>query len=217
MSTGMLPPGVVAGVSMTEWALQVLDRGEVPTFRTYRHDPSDPTPIYDDTMIFLAAQHIGRHRRLRSVPYASSPHPATLPPGVWQQDTIGQAVGSDLPLPKPPPVVRLPIPARPLSYMARARTSDPHTSHAAAASVRNMTQTHERLLSLIKTGGDTTDEELYRRWQQVREDLDAGWPPISTSGLRTRRKELVEMGLVVDSGRRGRTATGRACVIWRLA
>lgn len=97
----------------------------------------------------------------------------------------------------------------------RARRTDPTTSHAAAKSVRNQTETHDRVLELLETFGDATDEDLFTYWRQMRDLHD--WPAISPSGLRSRRSELVELGLVVDTGRRGTTASGRACIIWDIA
>ena len=37
------------------------------------------------------------------------------------------------------------------------------------------------------------------------------------SGLRTRRSELVDAGLVVDSGERKLTQNGAKSIVWRLA
>jgi hypothetical protein len=113
-------------------------------------------------------------------------------------------------------VARAPIPSRPLSYQAKARRSDPATSHQAAASVK-MGDTHQRIIVLLNNhpGGGATDEELYAEWQFRVRNQD--WPRVSQSGVRSRRSELVRAGKVVDSGEKGTTAAGRACTIWRLA
>jgi hypothetical protein len=39
-------------------------------------------------------------------------------------------------------------------------------------------------------------------------------PKASTSGLRTRRAELVKMGLIKDSGKRARLRSGRYSIVW---
>lgn len=94
-----------------------------------------------------------------------------------------------------------------------ARNTDPDTSHAAAASVRNVTETHRRVLELLERFGSASDGDLLIYWRQM--DSLEGWGPISTSGLRTRRAELVALGLVEDSGERSTTETGRACIVWQ--
>lgn len=113
---------------------------------------------------------------------------------------------------------RVPIPHRPLSYQARARRTDPATSHEAAASVTVLNETHVRILRLLDVwvGNATyphglTDEELLHIWADQYDEQ------ISPSGLRSRRSELVRAGRVVDSGERGTTAAGRRCIVWRLA
>jgi hypothetical protein len=114
-------------------------------------------------------------------------------------------------------VARAPIPQRPLSYQAKARSTDPATSHQAAASVNTDSHNHGRILGLLKTFRDgLTDEQLRDEWA-IAANRVMGWPPISDSGLRSRRSELVRAGKVVDSGEKGRTAAGRACTIWKLA
>jgi hypothetical protein len=62
-----------------------------------------------------------------------------------------------------------------------------------------------------------TDEELcehYHAWTRANPD---GYPRQSDSGLRTRRAELVALGLLMNSGKKGRTQAGRPCIVWCLA
>jgi hypothetical protein len=93
--------------------------------------------------------------------------------------------------------------------VAHARRTDPDTSKEAAASVKNLTQTQNWILHAFKTYGGMDDEELivqYRSFGVL----------CSESGIRTRRAELVVAGKLRDSGKRGRTRSGRKSIIWEL-
>ena len=90
----------------------------------------------------------------------------------------------------------------------RSRSTDPTTSHAAAASVGNLTDTKRRILDLV-SADPSTDFEIRTLWDA------AGYPTISDSGLRTRRSELVSDGFLVDSGATRVGPTGRLYVVWR--
>jgi len=92
--------------------------------------------------------------------------------------------------------------------VAVARSTDPATSHAAAKSVK-VRESQTKVLGLLKIGA-ATDEELSNRAM-------AHGIRISPSGLRTRRCELVDLGLVVDSGVRVTTGTGRKAIVWAVA
>jgi len=93
--------------------------------------------------------------------------------------------------------------------MAHARRTDPATSHAAAASVHDITKTQAYILRAL--GQPRTDAEMivaYRKFKMA--------PLASESGLRTRREELARLRLVevvgekkLDSGRMGR--------VWKIA
>ena len=77
---------------------------------------------------------------------------------------------------------------------ANARRSDPDTSHAAARSLSSdkLRESQEAVLSNVYKG-----------------------PPQSPSGLRTRRRELVDRGLMEDTGIRKKLPTGRRGIVWR--
>lgn len=96
---------------------------------------------------------------------------------------------------------------------ARARKSDPATSHAAAKSVKAIRFSQWavlRTLGKLKSGTDVDIAEAYEReYAKVH--------PQSPSGLRTRRAELVDSGLVVDTGLRKRLPSGRQSVVWTRA
>lgn len=88
-----------------------------------------------------------------------------------------------------------------------ARKTDPHTSLDAAKSLRavRITQTRRKIIELLRQFPDgLSDQEIGHKLATV----------ASPSGLRTRRAELVEMGLVADSGRRAVTTSGRRTIVW---
>jgi hypothetical protein len=93
---------------------------------------------------------------------------------------------------------------------ALARPTDPETSHEAAASLDDVRESQRRVHDLLRVFGPTTDERL------VIVAIASGWH-VSPSGLRTRRHELVEAGLVVDTGQRATLASGRRAVVWAVA
>lgn len=105
-----------------------------------------------------------------------------------------------------------------------ARHTDPPTSHEAAPSQPRRTAGQRAVLKLLihHLGGSGTDPQIEQSYRYVRDCIDAGeeddgtYPRQPPSSLRTRRAELVRAGLVQDSGQRGLTPTGRACVIWTL-
>ena len=98
-------------------------------------------------------------------------------------------------------------------WFAKARKSDPTTSHEAAKSVRNITATQQRILDVLEGYGPMNDEQLFEIFDyQFRK---AGLPRVSESGLRSRRSELVARGLVVDSGERQKMASGRNSIVWK--
>lgn len=91
----------------------------------------------------------------------------------------------------------------------RARTSDPTTSHEAAASVGNITDTQFYVLkALVHPAHDVELLERYRNFKKA--------PMASDSGIRSRRAELVDMGAVQDSGHRFTLPSGRSATVWEL-
>jgi hypothetical protein len=90
--------------------------------------------------------------------------------------------------------------------MPFARTTDPETSHEAAQSVTNITPLKQEILQRLMT--PMTDADLY-------ETLVFGSNLIVTeSGVRSRRAELVQAGLVKDTGARQKLKTGRNAIVW---
>ena len=94
-------------------------------------------------------------------------------------------------------------------HPARARNTDPQTSHDAAASVTGQTETQRHLLELL-AAEPATDMDLMERWHP-------DWGPATPSGLRTRRSELTKAELVIDTGERRPSPSGRLCVVWGIS
>lgn len=96
---------------------------------------------------------------------------------------------------------------------AHARTGDPETSHEAAESVANIRESQEAILSLFEPGVQMIDEVLVGTYTIL---ASQGLLPMqSTSGIRTRRAELVDRGELEDSGERTVTSKGRRAIKWQ--
>ena len=89
---------------------------------------------------------------------------------------------------------------------AVARRGDPSTSWAAANSLypETLRRTLRLVLHTIQDRGPMTDEHLV--------DLLEG--AMSPSGARSRRAELVDLGLVYDTGQRLVLRSGRRAIVW---
>jgi hypothetical protein len=92
---------------------------------------------------------------------------------------------------------------------AHARRSDPETSHAAAASVKNLTELQALILSALKDR-PCIDDVLIAR-------INNSGLLASASGIRSRRSELVALGMVRDSGQRETLPSGRKSIVWEIA
>lgn len=103
------------------------------------------------------------------------------------------------------------IPIQSLTEEPKARRSDPETSHAAAASVTELNAKQKSVLSLFQSFVAMHDEALIKLYRST------SAMPQSQSGLRTRRKELARRGMIVDSGARVPTQSGRQSIVWKLA
>jgi hypothetical protein len=94
---------------------------------------------------------------------------------------------------------------------AHARSTDPGTSHAAAKSLSSdrIRASQQEVLHLFSDFGPMHDQQLVKRaWEQGAKQ--------SSSGLRTRRHELVVLGKLVDSQRRVTLPSGRKSIVWEL-
>lgn len=97
--------------------------------------------------------------------------------------------------------------------VAHARATDPETSHAAAASIpsEKLRVSQQTILELLRLQGPMDDRTIGDVYNML--DL----PFQSESGLRTRRAELVRLGLVVDTGDRVVLPSGRKAIVWSAA
>ena len=93
--------------------------------------------------------------------------------------------------------------------MPAARSTDPETSHAAAASITDLRERQQAVLQTLKEYRSLTDEELVLFYDQTE------YPPQSPSGLRTRRSELVRKGLVEFTGDKRPLESGRLGRVWK--
>ena len=91
---------------------------------------------------------------------------------------------------------------------AKARNTDPHTSHEAAASVTDIpAQKRYILKALTKPRDDIQMIEAYRQFKHA--------PNVKDQSLRSRRSELVKEGLVVNTGQLVKTDSGRSAIVWQ--
>lgn len=88
--------------------------------------------------------------------------------------------------------------------MAVARKTDPHTSHEAADSVVEVTDTQWKIWSLLRK--PMSDEALVSAFRA------RGWLG-TDSGIRSRRKDLVNMGVIVAKSY-AVTRAGRKTIVW---
>ena len=95
--------------------------------------------------------------------------------------------------------------------VAVARNSDPDTSWEAADSITEIPRRQAEVLQIIEMLGPICDYDL-----QLAHRMVDGLMPQSPSGLRTRRSELVALGLVVDTGDRKRLPSGRRAILWDI-
>ena len=101
----------------------------------------------------------------------------------------------------------------------RVRRTDPETSVEAAQSVQDKIRESQAAVLLVLStyypeGCTDTELIIMYRMQSMRLAL---LPRQSESGIRTRRKELVERGLVEDTGKRDILASGRRSIIWKVS
>ena len=95
---------------------------------------------------------------------------------------------------------------------AKTRANAAKTSQKAAASVQRMTRKRQDVMATFRRFGALTDEQLVSVYASMDDVTDQ-----SESGLRTRRSELVRMGLLADTGQTRPIRSGRQAILWGLA
>lgn len=100
---------------------------------------------------------------------------------------------------------------------AHARSTDPETSYEAAASTGDVRVSQAAVMFVLNECGPITDETLvnayHRAWAR---DVDNLLPRQTASGIRSRRAELVRLGLVVWTGQKAIMTTGRKGRVWAV-
>ena len=99
--------------------------------------------------------------------------------------------------------------------MPSTRELDPSTSFEAARSLKteNITKTRNGILDILRNA-PRHDEKLVQSYNAL--SIHHIVPFASDSGIRSRRAQLVELGLVEDSGERVKTASGRMSIVWQV-
>jgi hypothetical protein len=98
--------------------------------------------------------------------------------------------------------------------MPKARNRDPQTSFDAANSIsqKRVTET-QRAIYYLLLAGPANDVDGYGYYKVAMDQEIA--PYASESGYRSRRAELVELGLVEDTGERVKLRSGRKSIVWK--
>lgn len=94
-----------------------------------------------------------------------------------------------------------------------ARTTDPDTSHEAAAATET-SEVRRRVFAIFREHAEgLTDEELLAFYART---FPEGSSLESRSSPRKRRSDLARAGLLVDSGMRRTLTSGRRGVVWAI-
>jgi hypothetical protein len=101
-----------------------------------------------------------------------------------------------------------------VEFRGKVRDRDPESSWEAAASqTRGKVSVVKTAVFALLAAPGHTDESLYAAYLAYC-DGHSSMPRVSPQSVRTRRAELVQQGLVKDSGRLGRSERGNKSIIW---
>lgn len=91
--------------------------------------------------------------------------------------------------------------------MPFARKSDPTTSHEAAETVDEVTETKKFILEALRE--PRNDYDMIKTFRSM-----LGSPEVTDQSIRSRRAELVDAGMVEDSGEKAKMPSGRWSIVW---
>lgn len=97
---------------------------------------------------------------------------------------------------------------------ARARKTDPSTSHEAAAKV-NMTGAIAVVTRIISSGATYTDEMIHQLHVSKSTNDDWRAVPYTEQSIRAARLELVRRGDVIMHSNNNKTKRGNRCRSWK--
>jgi len=147
-----------------------------------------------------------QHLTLRRLPDISQPEQLVWPNRDYKspQQLRDEAQRVTETIERNAPVVRTEI-ARQDASRAVARSSDPSTSWDAARQLGDLRESQKEVFALFDQ--PMTDEEI----EIKAASLEVRQQP---SGLRTRRRELVDLGLLHDTGGRRQNKNGNRVIVW---
>lgn len=96
--------------------------------------------------------------------------------------------------------------------MARARNTDPYTSHLAASQIMDATTLQIRIIQCFDASQGMNDDELFACYKRM-------WGvsfPATEASIRSRRAELRDRGVITDTGRTRRNKNGNKSIIWDI-
>lgn len=97
---------------------------------------------------------------------------------------------------------------------AHARTTDPDTSHMAAASITDLAANQRAVLKVLRMIGPSTHEELVVQYHRAA--MQGKVPKQSESGIRSRASDLEKKyHLVENTGTKRPNRNGRVVIVWR--
>ena len=104
---------------------------------------------------------------------------------------------------------------------AHAHSSDPDTSHEAAASIDGITARQAAVLCVFASYGPMHDEKLVALYGRLMREQPQHFPLQAPSGIRSRRAELADPEKTCPprieyAGRKELTVCGRQTRVWRL-